>query len=543
VTELSFSQGDETWRKLRRRALSDLYWFNQVVLDAPNKFPFEEKTHRLPLLFAERKTGVADIDNAPNMLLMWPRECGKSTCVTVGRSIQNACRDPNSTRLIANEKQGTAEDFIHSIKHHFETNPLLRALFPEVIPPDLNKTTWSASRATLNRDTGRPEPTFDSIGVGGTVTGKHYDEIICDDLISREAMENARSGNWTIMHKVNRWVNQLPPLLSNGAKPFPSITFIGTRWWHDDVYQHVMETMGRGEEPRRYRVRVRLSTGEVVSREVTRSGSLAVMVMSAVEDGKPVFPSIWPSERIEEVMRADPEFASCNLFNDPSNAAVRTFSDEWLRYWQYADNDKTLTYTDRAGVRQYVQIGSLYKTICVDPAAGSAEGARNAIIVLGTDMETGMHFILEAIADRSDPKDLIADIVNTAQRWDTHVVKIELAGQQKYVIQWVEREARDRGYPLAVDELRPGGRNKDLRIGGLVVPFKNGDLYVHASQTALLADEYHHYRPGAKLVDVLDALAYAVEEAPKPAGRARGMNARKRSQAQLESYYARRGFR
>ena len=257
------------------------------------------------------------------------------------------------------------------------------------------------------------------------------------------------------------------------------------------------------------------------------------------------FPAIWPAERIALLMEQDPEFASCNLFNDPSRSEIRAFQDEWLRYWRYTDGDgRTLMYEDEKQQKQFVSTRSLHKVIAVDPAAssGGAEGARNAIVVLGTDQESGKHFVLETVAHKSDPKDLITDVVDVAQRWGVSVVHIELAGQQAYIIQWVEKESRQRAYPLAVEPLKPGGRNKDLRIGGLVVPFKNGDIYVHASQNVLLQDEYRHYRPGAKKRDVLDALAYAVEVAPHPVG-SFAVSARERSRKQLAAYHQRIGAR
>lgn len=536
---LTFQQGDQKWKELRHRALTDLYWFASVVLGYGDKFALTEETHRLPLLFADRRTGVPELDEAPYQLILWPRETGKSSCVTIARSVRNACKNPNTAILIANEKRETASDFLASIKQHFTNNELLRALFPEVIPPDLNDVTWSATRATLKRSSARPETTFDSIGVEGTVTGKHFDEIVCDDLISKEAMENARSGNWTIMHRANRWINQLPPLLSASAKPFPSISFIGTRWYFDDCYDHIRTAFGRGQNTKRFRIRCRIADGRIVSRECERVGDLAVMTMSAIENGCAVFPNIWPTERVEAMMFTDPEFAACNLLNNPSNAAVATFQPTWLRYWQHVDTgNHTIVYEDAIKQKQFVTVRSLFKTMAVDPAASSGgEGARNAIVVLGTDQATGKHFVLDVAADRSDPKDLVQDILNVAEQWDVHNVHVELAGQQLYVIQWLEREAKNRGYPLVVTPLKPGGRNKDLRIGGLVIPFKNGDLYCHASQTALISDEYLRYRPGAAKRDVLDALAYALEVCPKPT--ASGSSAKERSRQQLAAYHAR----
>src|SRR5205807_1335440 len=120
--QLSFEQGSPQWGSLRKRALTDLYWFCANVLGYAQRVP-------------------------------------------------------------------------------------MRALFPEVVPLDFTDTTWSASRIVVRRTSGRKEPTVSTIGVGGTVTGLHFDLIVCDDIISREAMENARAGSRQIMEQTNRWIH------------------------------------------------------------------------------------------------------------------------------------------------------------------------------------------------------------------------------------------------------------------------------------------------------------------------------------------------
>jgi len=544
---LEFQQGDDTWKRLRKRALGDLYFFNSVILGYADLFPLREETHLLAHIFMDRKTGIPELDNAPFQLIMWPRECGKSSCGTIGSALQEACRNPEVSILIANEKQETAQDFIAAIKWHIESNNLLRALFPEIIPPDFNKTTWSATRATVNRTRGRPESTFDCTGVGGTKVGKHFDRVICDDLVAKNAMENARSGDWSIMHQINRWVNQLPPLLSAAAKPFPWIRFIGTNWWAGDSYEHIEDTFTYGAPIKylsdgtmyrgnAYRFTVTTSTGRKISRMAYVAGDLAVLRISGIENGKPVFPEIWSEERMEKQRQMDPEFFACNILNSPTAAEVRVFQDDWLRYWRFVDDGHMIVYKKDDGGSKFVKVNELYKLITVDPAFSSGEeGARSAIVVLGVDMETSKMLVLETLAQRADPKDTVVDVVNAASRWDVSRVYIELAGQQLSFIQWVEREAAARGRPLHVEQLKPGGRNKDLRIESLVIPFKNGDLFVHASQAALIDDEYRKYRPGAKKRDVLDALAYAVEVCPKPHMRD-GASAKQRSKQQLESF-------
>jgi hypothetical protein len=526
------------WQKLRKRALEDLFFFASVVLGYANRFPMETETHLLPLKFVERKTGIADLDEAPMQLILWPRETGKSTLATRAHAIQLACGNPNIAILIANEKQETAADFLSEIKEQFQSNDLLRALFPEVIPEDFNKTTWSATRATLKRTQGRPECTFETIGVGGTVTGKHFDIIICDDLISQEAAENARSGSWLVMEKVNRWVTRLRPLLSSGFQPFPWVRFIGTRWHHGDSYDSIRETFGHGEEPRRYNIRMKLPSGKYITREVERIGDLAYMKIAAIENGIAAFPKIHSLDKLGKMRLENPEEFACLMMNDPSGEEVRTFRDEWLRYWQMVDRDMAM-YDDEAGKKKYVRFDNLHKVMLIDPAfTASAESARSALIVIGTDMDGKKHLILDATALQVEPADLVSEIVNKMQFWGVSRVFGESVAQQKGLWDFLKSTAQGRGLALDFQELKPGGRAKDLRIESLGPYIKSGQVLFNSMQLDLL-DEYRKFRPGARFKDLLDALAYMPEAVPRLVTGA-GVNARNRSSQQLQSYLSRR---
>lgn len=541
TTPLRFKVGDAQWAKLRQRAIDDLYFFNAVVLGFANVFKLEEETHLVAHRFLQRTTGVPEIDSAPFQLLEWPRETGKSSCGTIGWAIWYAVTHPETAILIANENAQNASDFVTAIEHHFESNALLRALFPEVIPDDFSKVAWNSERAELVRSTRRPEPTFDSIGVGGTKTGKHYDVIICDDLISREAAENARAGSWGIMDRTNRWVNQLVPLLSQGAQPFPMMRFIGTRWYMNDSYEHIEKAFSYEESPREFRVRVRCSSGAVVARTVSRCGDLAIMKIAGIEEGRPVFPRIWSQERMDKLRMMDPEFFACNIMNAPSDASVRTFQDAWLRYWQWLDKT-TIHYQTDEGGRRYVPLQDLHRFVVVDPAfTAFGDGSRAAILVLGTDFQTGASLVLDADAARLAPADLTRDILAMAQRWKCNRVYIEAVAQQRGFMLAVEQEARRQNLPIMLEDVKPAGRNKDVRIEGLSAYFKSGRLYLHPSQTDLLK-EYRDYKPGARQKDLLDALAYAMEARPSVTGQTRSFDPGKRSQLAFQHYKSIRGI-
>lgn len=525
---------------MRKRALTDLFWFSGAVLGYADLFPLQEDTHRIFCDFLERRTGVPDLDTAPIQKLEMPRGTGKTTCGTVSHAIQLACANPDVAILIANERQETADGFLAAIKSQFETNDLLRTLFPEVIPGDFKQTTWAASKATLQRTSHRPEPTFQTIGVGGTVTGTHPDIIIVDDPISKEAMENARVGAWQIMERVNRWCNALKLLLNTQAKPFPWIRFNGTRWWQNDTYEYIEEAFGYGEEPRRYRLKAKLTTGQVISREAYRVGQMAVFRAAAIENGAPVFPDIHSLEKLAQLRQDDPELFSCNMMNSPTDAAVRTFQDSWLRYYDRLDN-RLFAYRKDDGVMRYIAEDNLRKVMMVDPAfTSSGSGARAGIIVTGTDSEMSRHLVLEAVAQRSEPRDLVVDVLNIAKQHRVSVIYVELVAQQAAFLQFLEREARAKNMAVTIEPVKPGGRNKAVRIESLSAYFKSGQILVHRQQMDLL-NEYAAFRPGARYVDLLDALAYAAEK--WPAGMAGGVGgAEARAKAQLDAYYARRGL-
>ena len=537
---LAFTQGDDRWLAYRHRFTTDLFWGASVVLGYANLFPCEPETHLLPTRFLERRTGIPDLDLAPIQLGLWPRETGKSSIGTVASAVQEACADPNTAILLANEVADNAEDFLKAIKYQFETNELLRALFPEVIPKD-GETEWSATRASLKRTTGRPEPTFDAIGVGGTKTGKHYNRIIGDDLISRKVAESIRLGSKAALGEVNFWIKTLNPMLSQSALPFPWIRFLGTRWWLGDSYDLILEMFGHGEEARTYRLKATLPTGAVVSRDASRVGDLAVMKISAIEDGRATFPKIHPMDRLIALRQEDPELFACNMLNDPSNAAVRTFQDAWLHYWHWID-PRTISYRDDQAQPHTVFLDNLHTLMVVDPAfTAQGRGSRAATIVTGTDYATGKHLVLHATAQRLEPRDLVADLLHVAKRLKVPRIFIESVAQQMAFIQFVQREAVAQGLPVSIETVRPGGRAKDIRIECLAAYYKAGMLYLNADQHDLLT-EYRSFKPGAIYKDLLDALAYASEQWPQGVGTG-GFDRRQFSQRQLDAYRARRGMR
>ena len=507
----SFHEGDARWHQLRDRCINDLYWFADVVLGLGPLIPMRPKTHLLLCKFLERKTGSKLLDTARYQLISMPRETGKSSLMRA-RAIQRICRDANHSTLLVNEKELLVKDFLASIKYAFENNELLRALFPELVPADLNDTTWSATRIIVNRTTGRPDPTIDTAGVGAALAGKHPDSIDCDDIISREAMENARSGSFAIMHQTNRWVNQLDPIVNKSAVPFPSISFIGTRWYHNDSYEYIEQAYGNGETPIPVILRAPMLDGTTQQLTAYRVGDLAVFRRAAIEDGQSIFPEKWDLEALAKIRIRDPGLFACNYMNEPSDDVTAVFKESWLKTFQWLDEHQ-FTYLDEGAKKVTQRIQDLDLLLLVDPGGFGQRlvdsRARAAVILVGDDSK-GHKFFLDCYSEQDTYLACIRQIVAWTSRYHPRKIYVERAGQQPAFAQLLREELKKAGEAVVVDDetIKPESKAKEVRILEMEPYWQRGQVYVGTGPA------FHEFRtqyaqfPRAQRLDVLDILGY-----------------------------------
>jgi hypothetical protein len=545
---LDFTHGDEQWHRLRARGRNSLYFLCSEILGYGSRVPMTEPAHKLMCKVIERKTGVPALDDAWVCKVEMPRGTGKTTIVTQGRIIQRIIQEPNVSILLVNEKEQTAKDILSEIKHQIVNNQLLRSLYPEIIPDDFKETAWSATRIVTKRDESRKEPTVFVIGEGGTVVGMHPDEIMADDILSREAMESARSGSVAdLMGQINRWIHQLVPLLS--GHPRRRITFVGTRWWHGDSYEHIEHSFGYGQDPQHYMLKAKLSNGTTQRLPAYRVGDLVVFRRAAIEDGQPAFVSLgedkYGLEALAKLRLQDPELFAANYLNQPSDELTATFKESWLRFYDWLDGESgdTVAYNDLAGKRRTVDVRSLDVLGFVDPGGfGKNRGgdrARAAIVVTGTTPE-GLHLLLDVYSEKGTYVQAMQAFVGFVRRYGIRKAYVERAGQQIVFIDQLRHLCRKEGLTLVIEDVTTGVKSKDDRILGLEEYFQRAQIYVgRGPKFEELRQQYAGF-PKTTRKDILDALSQAPGRWRKAGGSAR--SAAQRQSAELAAYYQKRGM-
>ena len=252
---------------IRRRALSDLYYFDKYVLGYNL---MEEHVHRPFCHFLQKEIERAIGDQITRLVLM-PRNSFKSVAGTVGLSLWRLARDPDTTILITNEKLDKSKGFLKEIKGHISDNDKFKTLFGEWSCENRAGKKWSETRIDIaTRTKGGAAPSIEASSVESSETGKHVDLLICDDLVGKSNFQTPEQ-----LDKVIDYYKDLGSVL----KPGGEMIIIGTRWDYRDLYQYVMD----------------------VEKQLGDSASIIKYIKSAHrEDGSLFFPEILTEQFLAE---------------------------------------------------------------------------------------------------------------------------------------------------------------------------------------------------------------------------------------------------
>lgn len=181
-------------------------------------------------------------------LLLLPREHAKTTLVSHALPLHILIQSSESNLyfpgedgadqriILACETERRAMDHLRVIQTAYETNRLLRALWPHRCwqNPRRESKKWNDRELIVPRINEYPDPSIRAIGVDGAITGAHPTALLKDDLISLAAANSP-----AVMQTAIDWHIASRALINDPRK----LEFvIGTRWAVSDLYAHIIQS-------------------------------------------------------------------------------------------------------------------------------------------------------------------------------------------------------------------------------------------------------------------------------------------------------------
>lgn len=412
----------------RNLARIDLYFLLRYVLN--------RKDVEHPWLFDRLRMVQAE----PNGYLdLWARDHYKSTVITFAKTIQDILAshgdDPIAEVVepafaIFSHTRGIAKDFLAQIKTEFERNDLLKFLFPDVLWSDPHREApqWSLEGIIVKRKYNRKESTVEAWGlVDSQPTGKHFDVLIYDDVVTQESVSTPDQIEKT---------TQSFAVSTNLGSARSVKRGIGTRWHFADSYRHIIQN--KILEPR---------------------------VFPATEDGdfhgEPVF---FTPERLRTWIRDQGATnAAAQLMQNPALGSTESFNRNDLRYFD--------------GEPKWRQMN---RYLLVDPANEKKKDSDyTAAVVLGLASDHNI-YVLDMIRDRLGLRERADMVLHLHRLWERPRVGYEKYGKDSD-IEYIQERQKQETYRFDIQSLpRKGEPNlsKPDRIRRLIPLVAEGRFYL-----------------------------------------------------------------
>lgn len=203
--------------------------------------------------------------------------------------------------LYAGETATNAEHQLGWIQGQYEGNQVLRTFWPHKIwrNPRKESKRWNAKEFVLRRNVDFPEASMEAIGVGGAVTGRHYDVMQKDDLISFAAANSP-----IIMQEAFSWHGTSRSLFDDPDKGLEFI--VGTHWATGDIYDEI----------------------------IGKDDSVECLIRAAVEDGKPIFPEMFSLQTLARLERELGSLYPLLYMNTSTDPRLTDFKPEDFRVYR-----------------------------------------------------------------------------------------------------------------------------------------------------------------------------------------------------------------
>lgn len=361
------------------------------------------------------------IDKNKFVVIVEPRDHGKSEQVAIGRVLYELGRNPNIRIKLVSQSDDEAKDRLRAIVGYIERDEDLHRVFPELKPAQRGE--WTKHSIIVERTTRSKDASVEALGILSTATGGRADLLILDDPCDfRNSIQNPALRKTVKEAFRNVWVNLL--------EPEGRLIYIATLWHTDDLTH---ELLGQKDKyPNLFR--------------------------AIDSDYTPLWPGKWTSDRLKE---------------REEQIGKRAF-DRSFRNIALSDEEKTFPSANQIfhyGVKKEDVVNPNWpRYFGVDPF-----GQWVVIFILALSPE-GKKYPIDIIRMKGAPLALVDELVAQYHKRKPQIIMLENNAAQEAMRQWV----LERGHDIPVSGFVTGKQKADPMIGlpSLEVEFANGSWVV-----------------------------------------------------------------
>ena len=426
--------------------------------------------------------------------------------------------------LLVSEVADNATKLGVKVSNHYVNNEFFRTIFPEILPD--TSCTWknnSLHQKRTKEGSQHGEGTFDFIGVGAALQSRHYDLVVQDDLVGKEALKSEVVMNDTIdYHKL-----LVGAFDTEGGKDNDELV-VGNRWSYKDLNSHIRET-------------------EEYFNFITHSALGGCCDLHPY--GIPIFPESFSKELLARWNRRLGMYLfSCQFLNFPINPAKQKFNKSNFKYFTFERDFDTNTFKEsqvkpgdgnqqkhyRIKIKHKVNEGdveddiyprNLKRYMIIDPNHAMQKGrCRNAISILGLLQKPFRLYLLDPWAEACSADKFVAEIFKKAKAWKMTEIWIEAVGFQKflkyhleyYVKQNCNKPGNEFMRTITFKELKSstGLNAKEERIDSFIPITERKELWLDRNNCDVFLEEALKYGNAGAMIDLLDATSYITQIAP-----------------------------
>lgn len=474
-----------------RKSLQSDLWKLAHVLYPPPKYQWGESHHQVcESLFIKKDPdkSIRAQSKIKQRLFLDPRNHFKTT-LDICDTVQWILCFPDIRVLIASGTRPHAIAMLGSVKAHFQYNPVIRDLFPELCPERKKIQDWGTQdsfQCPGRKERSLLQPTCSVASPDSAVASTHYDLLKFDDLVDET---NSRTKD--SLQAVIAWYKQTSPLLEPGGYK----DVIGTLYSFDDMYA---EILGEGLQQEDYLLNVEHERSRKDVWLVTKRGCY-------MENGDPLFPErcITKQETLDWLEKERDSMGSFLFSHHYLNKPVP--GDSQFFPWPLIEK----SFIARSGLPKQ----RTYFTTLDLAVSQSTDADNTAIVTCSVGfMEKENYptlFVEHIFAGHFPPSETVSKLFDAYEKFTPSQMKTEDVVFSILLKEAVQAESFRRGKFLPMRwQKRDSREAKESRIAAMQTFFERGQIRIvkevnHREQLVSELVRFPKYRKN----DIIDALS------------------------------------